>query len=358
MGLFSNKSAKKNRQAALDLAQKAQWNPYSSNVNGNMVSFDGSNVSAQMNPMQQGITRGLMGMGSGFLSGIAPATASTSLNPFLSGEFDTTNGMMGGVDPSQFDTSQYGGMAGEAARGFFGSLGSFDPNQAAADYTGILRQQAVPEQQRTVNSALSSLFSTGRLGTTGGAQQVEALANAQNQQDLGFQLAGRQYAGQEQSRMAGLASGFAGQAADIGGQNFMQALQGQQFNNQRAMARFQNAMSLFGGSMDANQYGTQTQLANNSLFGQLGGSLLGAGVNADQGYQQLLMSQMGMGGDLGSARTQGQLAAWSPYFNARVAENNAKGGFLSKIGGIVGQGIGGWLGGPMGAQIGGAILGG
>jgi len=51
------------------------------------------------------------------------------------------------------------------------------------------RAQALPSQQRAVNSTLTNLFGTGRLGTTGGSNVVGRLAEAQNQQDLQFQQA-------------------------------------------------------------------------------------------------------------------------------------------------------------------------
>lgn len=52
-----------------------------------------------------------------------------------------------------------------------------------------MRSSAMPENQRAVDSTMSRLFAQGRLGSTGGANIMGRLAESQNQQDLGFQMA-------------------------------------------------------------------------------------------------------------------------------------------------------------------------
>lgn len=69
----------------------------------------------------------------------------------------------------------------------------FDPQALAAAGQGeydILTQLAAPEEQRQRVGLQDTLFSQGRLGTSGGAEQARALAEAQSQADLQRRLAG------------------------------------------------------------------------------------------------------------------------------------------------------------------------
>jgi len=93
-------------------------------------------------------------------------------------------------DPSLGAADQAGMMRQlfSGASGLAGQLGqSFDSTRDSALNT--MRTQAMPEQQRAVDSTLSRLFAQGRLGSSGGANIMGRLSEAQNQQDLGFQLA-------------------------------------------------------------------------------------------------------------------------------------------------------------------------
>jgi hypothetical protein len=173
------------------------------------------------------------------------------------------------------------------------SIGDFSAQQQ--QQLDILRQQALPGQQRATNSALDRLFSSGQLGSTGGAQQVEALANAQNQQDLGFQNAAF------------------GQATALRGQD-IQSMLGQQ----------QIGSGLVGqaGQSLASASNTLGQGAN--IFGQSGNALSGAGaafqgVGAQQNAAVGTLGQAGQGlsnfanlgvtgQNIGSANIQNQLA--------------------------------------------------
>jgi hypothetical protein len=77
-------------------------------------------------------------------------------------------------------------------------LSGFDPNQAASQYTDMLRQQAQPQEQQAAASALTKLHGRGRLGTTGGMNAYQGLMDSQNQADLGRQIAGQQHGLQQQ----------------------------------------------------------------------------------------------------------------------------------------------------------------
>jgi hypothetical protein len=73
-------------------------------------------------------------------------------------------------------------------------LGSFqDTGDIEAQQLALLRERAAPDQQRRGNAALQQLFNRGQFGQ-GSSQTGEVargLAEAQNQEDLGFQLAAR-----------------------------------------------------------------------------------------------------------------------------------------------------------------------
>lgn len=437
-GLFGKKAAKKNQAAALELAKKAEWQPTNMNLGGNTVSWNGTNVSAQIDPTQQALAYNMLGAGSDWLGqvggplpgigqsgmnfnsvqnpNISPVNMQTGLNPFLASQFGQTNRMMQGMQGVGYDggflgslaqqaanpySSGMGGQFNETASGFLGSLGSFDPAQLAGQYTDLLRQGAQPTEQRAANSALNSLFATGRLGTTGGSQMYEGLANAQQQADIQRQIAGLQFGGQEQNRIAGLAGNF-GQmgeqmnqsafgmnqqgmlnAGNLFNTNFGNQMNAQGFNNnvvnQRAQSRFANAMQLFGGSqdlnaqqanvglqnnaqalqqsgmtaqqmqqdqamglqqqgmnMDAQQAMMQAQLAQQGLFGQIGMGLTGQGLDYNSFLQSNLLNNVIGSGNLSGMRSQTQMNAWQPYYQATVARNNANSSFW---GGLLDTGL-------------------
>ncbi len=85
-----------------------------------------------------------------------------------------------------------GDLQSQLFSGAQGSLADIGrAGQVEADTLANLRAQAQPQQERAVSSQLNNLFASGRLGTTGGANVIGRLAEAQNQQDLGFQQAAR-----------------------------------------------------------------------------------------------------------------------------------------------------------------------
>lgn len=129
-------------------------------------------------------------------------------------------------------------------------LSNFDPNQAAASYTNLLRQQAMPAEQQATASALTGLFGSGRLGTTGGANQMSALASSQQQADLGRQVAGQQYGLQQQLM------------AQQGLDSALNAEQGRQLN-----------------AFNANQMGMSNQYGMAQGLAQTGAGLFGSALN-------------------------------------------------------------------------------
>lgn len=284
-------NASANQSAANNYANQVKFNPYNILTPNAGVSFNGNTALASLTPDVNSLQTALLGKAGGLLGGLDYTNG--GISPFLQNSFDTYNQQ----SPSTAGLSQLGDQYNASAQGFLGGLGSFDPNQAAADYTNNLRAQAQPDQQRAAQSLAQGLFNTGRLGSTGGANLFGQLINQQNQQDLGFQLAGKQYAGQEQNRLAGLASQFGQQYGSI-----------QDQINNRASQRFQNAMQLFG----AGQQNLNTQLT---------GGL--SALNGSNSLNDQLLHQIQLGGYLGGAQSSANSNAYSQPLQAQVAGNNA-----------------------------------
>jgi hypothetical protein len=187
-----------------------------------------------------------------------------------------------------------------------GMIGNFNPNQAASNYTNLLRQQAQPQEQQAAASALTGLFGSGRLGTTGGMNAYQGLIDSQNQADIGRQVAGQQFGlqqqlmaqqGYDQARMnqQGLMmNNFgAGQQGLLNAFNVNQGLFNRSLDMYNAgsdttQSRFERAMQLFGGENAMNQ----------QFLGNFQG-LLGA----DQSNQQQLMDMARIGASVGNAQT-------------------------------------------------------
>lgn len=337
---------------AKSFARKTSFKPYNINTGYGSSSFDGNTATARLSDFQQQLQDYLNKTGTGFLNNAQSSFQNNGVTPGMQQDLGTYDrqqskgpdygtsgqsflGQLGGLfnqqlgmaktNPYQAQQNQFGNSANQ----FLGSLGSTDPAQLAQNYTSTLRQQAQPQNQRAVNSTVQGLFNTGRLGSSGGADILGQLSNSQNQQDLGFQQAGMDYSGNEQSRIAGLANQFgntSGMFGQLGNQfqqnaygnanNFLSAynnIDQQGFNNSavssqlqdtRANNRFTNAMSLF----DAGNKNTSLGLAG----GSLGQGLLGQ----SQGIDQNLLAMIQAGGNLGSQRSQANVQAYQPVMQA------------------------------------------
>lgn len=328
-------TSSKNQTAAQNYGNFTQYNPYNLSTGNATVGFAGNNAIAALSPQFQALQGQLTQGAGGFLGGLGGLQQSGGMNPYLNNAmsaYDTNAGQpnLDGIDPR---TANMGGAFNSASQGFLNGLGSFDPNQAASDYTSLLRSQAQPGNANAAQNLAQNLFNTGRLGSTGGQSMYGELINQQNQQDLGFQLAGRQYAGQEQNRLAGLSQSFGQQGDQLNQASFgrQMDLANGQFNqsNARAQQRFQNAMSLFGAG--------QQNLTSNIQNGL--GLLQGA-----QGLDQGLLQAIGLGGTLGAQRSQTNQAAYAPGLDATIAKNNTSGASLvNGIGGLLDSGIFGQL---------------
>ena len=213
----------------------------------------------------------------------------------------------------------------EGVRG--GALGQFadlSGARASGDYDalreenlGLLRESARPGQERAVNKQLNKLFSGGRLGTTGGASQMRGLAEAQEAEDLQFQLASTGLARDQMALEEEIASGqrqqgmgfgrLAGEAAGMASNldesivNRHRQLDLDRYG--RSTNRLGNLMSMFGQGQDLrDQDFNRGTLAIQNLMGlsgglrdtlALGGNLSGQHASAGYGAGQLAMRGAG-----------------------------------------------------------------
>jgi len=161
---------------------------------------------------------GLLGGGGGSSSSVT-----TTPNPLAisgGGLFDTTargqinltpemqaiqSGLFaqaGGQDPFQQ-------QAGTLGAGFLGQVGEFDPFAAAQTQFGRMEDILAPQRDQERMAQESRLFSQGRLGSTGGAQQQQALESAflQQQQQGLYDALGQGQAIQGQQIAQGMALG-------------------------------------------------------------------------------------------------------------------------------------------------------
>lgn len=250
------------------------------------------------------------------------------------------------------------------------AFGAAGRQLADADITGEqareaalanFRDQARPGNERAVDRALTGLFSSGRLGTTGGANILGRLAEAQNQQDLGFQQASLQEGRAAQQQAAGLASQFGqlggnvrgledtllgsafgrfsntlGLAGDLNQQRFARGLTSRSFLRDGLGQNLQNAIAL---------EQIPLQLADQRL--QFGGSALGLesglraeGMNAFQAALNLAQSRSNA--QTANASNIAQLAINRPQTPSPLT---AIGGALQNNAGSIASALGGLFGG-------------
>jgi hypothetical protein len=161
-------------------------------------------------------------------------------DPFLQSLFGAAGigfGQAQGGIPSFLQPQAQGlGQVFQSALG----ISQADPFALGAETTERFRAAALPQQQQAAASQLSNLFAKGQLGTTGGAQQAQALVQAQQQQDLGFQQAGFEAGrGIQQDALTRLFGSQAGL-----GNIFGQAMQQQELGFQQGLQGVAGASSL------------------------------------------------------------------------------------------------------------------
>ena len=322
-----------------------KFTPYS--MTGTMFGdtvFDRKNNTVKINPNEtmSGFGDNFTNIANQYLGGNSPT------QPFQNFVYGDVQGMMpglfgGAMDASQVDPSIYArydqqlGALGDTLANYgaaggamgLGMLGE-KPQSYNDIYTqrlGLLREQAAPFEQRAFNGLNQNLFSTGRMGTTGGGLQTEAFARGLAQADTGRQLDAMGFSeglyGRDQQYALGRnnigsnlwanSGNMFGTAGNIFGNQFGA---GQSYNdiiNARAQQRMGNASTLFG-------FGTG--MTDRDM--QLGSSA----VTGYMGIGNTLQEQARMGGQFGAAAAGAPVQPGGP---------SALGGFLTGVGGAMGN---------------------
>lgn len=171
-------------------------------------------------------------------AGFNPQTGQLQLqqanNPFSS--LFTTGGLSGLANAYSAPGQAYYGAPQEVQQAL---QGTFDPSQMAQQRLDMLRQQAAPANNQQALSLKDKLFSLGQLGSTSGAAGQQAFLNAANQQDLGFQQSAQDYANQQAQQRFENAIRTTGVGADLANQNFQTGLQ----SNTALSGQFQNLLA-------------------------------------------------------------------------------------------------------------------
>jgi len=292
---------------------------------GNVQDADSIAQQQLLDPLHTGAEQGL-----NLLSGTAGVALGGNFQQF--GD-RLTNGFREGFSGQAFDASanQMG-------------IANSSPQAATDAALANFRAQAMPENQRAANSALSRLFSTGRLGTTGGANQYGRLVEAQDRQDLQFQQAALNEGRAVQSQAANLSTGFQNQGT-VNTSLGEQLLSG-------AYSRFGDTLGLAGdlnqsrftrgaAAADFGRAGAQTNLQNqiglSGLGQQLQGGDLTLALQALQGegaLQQQSRDQIATALNVGVSQANAEIGAGSNL--AALAQNpNFGASPLTAIGGAI-----------------------
>ncbi len=209
------------------------------------------------------------------------------------------------------------------------AIANQSPQEATDAALANFRAQALQGNQRAVDSTMSNLFSSGRLGSTGGANQMQALADSQNAQDLQFQQAALQEGRDVQNNAAGLMGQFSGQGGNI-------ASTGDSLLN-NAFARFGNNLQSAAGSNDQRftrtlqGYDAYRQGAQQNLQNQMVGAGFGDQLRSGQlgNINAALTGQSGI-------QQQG-LASLNANLAVSQAESNALIGAGSNVAAVMGS---------------------
>lgn len=301
---------------------------------------DGNQAWANLNPTYGGLEQGLLGSAGGWLAGLDSAGTTNGVTPALANAYSQYQSSLPNAQGFGFNTlanQAFGGNIGtannfgQAANALLGNLTSFNPATAGANYTNLLAQQSAPANALAAQNLTQQLFNSGNLGSTGGANALQALGNMQSQQYVGQQLAGQQLGMQQQGLLGSLANQFGGMSNAMNSTNFglgadlSNMLYGRQY--QQAQQGFQNALGL-------NQAGLQ----NLGTYGGLSQGLLSSGMGIDNA----LLQQMQASANMGAERTGAVNAAGSMNLAGQLANNNM--GAMTTMGLINGLANANWGG--------------
>ena len=200
-------------------------------------------------------------------------------NPFaqlgLAGAAAGFDNMMNGVDLSGLSSLSegLGGTLTDLGMGFL----DMDYSDLASQTTDLLRQQATPFQDRRAAGLFDQLYSRGGSAVTGVANPaVESLGMLEQQEDLGFQLAGLNRADQLSQYYGNLGSNLIGQGAGLYGaaDQFNLSKAGMQIQGDQGLANsFANLLQSGAGA-----YGTASEINQQDFANALAQIGLGSGM--------------------------------------------------------------------------------
>jgi hypothetical protein len=365
-GIFGNSGFE---QARGDITDLAQYNPMNAGTGaGNFQfgqGFGNFNENAQTQALRAAMNQSIAGgLGGGMLND--PRFQQAFQNNDIAGAMQQSNqanqmAAMPGVDPSVqnfFNLGQQLGqgldprspqdMSGGVMGDMFqqGMANMFSAGDQEALYNrelNTMRQAAEPEMNRQFNKLQDRLFAQGRLGSTGGAENMRGLFEAQNQADLGFQQNAfnraanqRDFMGQMGQSQIGLGSGLLGQ--NLGQhQNTIQNIMGaNQLGSGALSQNFQNTLAGIGQQQSA---GNQRLMNALNIFGVgQGAQQQGFGQAMQAGNQLNQMNQFGLTGLLGLLNAEsGRIGATGQHAQALGQVGQNQGGFLGGIMGGIGD---------------------
>lgn len=237
------------------------------------------------------------------LGGQVGQTEAGVLNPLLGGAGAAFGGAAQDLFSQQANPFQAGlqqALFGGAQNAFANLPGT--QQQARDQQLSLLREQAAPFEERAFADLQNNLFSTGRIGTTGGALQTEAFARGLGQADLQRQISAANEGRLAQNAQLGLAQG------QLGAGQGLRSLQDQLLGSaQNRFTGLANLSSGLGAQATQNQ-GTQLQAIQNLLSNsQLPQNL----ALAQQGafLQNALSGLGGVSSLVGDARQSAALAS-------------------------------------------------
>lgn len=140
-GSYQEDLAQQGVNKASQLAQNTNFTPYGVNTGLGSANWNGTNLTTSLNPQYQGVR-----------------------NNYLSNAGALQN-----------------------------QINNFNTGDASQSYYNNLHQMSAYNNQQNTNSLENDLAAKGMLGSTGGAVQMRALQDSQNQADLGQQVAGMNY---------------------------------------------------------------------------------------------------------------------------------------------------------------------
>lgn len=394
----SQNSAASQQTAANELAATRGYG-INSNFGNTQIDANTNTASGQLSGQYQGLESGYLGNAGLFNSNLSNLSQTGGINPLLQSAFNQyqssipqsqvssvpnnipgaffgnqqqyqglTNQSAGlasqygaqAANPTQLQNNGLGAQMAQTGSSILSQYGSYDPNQAAQSYASNLNALQAPQQQLAAQGLGQQLFNSGNLGSTGGANQMQALQTSQGLQQTANNVAGQQLGYQNQLGMlnagqslastgtgldqsyASLNQGLANSAAS----NYQNSLNGAfSANTAGTNALYNQSNTAYNRGMtnETTQYQQQGTSAQNLYNAALG--LQGAGqsnlqtaaglssgmLNSGQTIDQNLLNQIQLGGSLGAARTGAAVTAGNTALAGQVASNNANASMYSGL---------------------------